>query len=350
MKPVISVIVPIYNMEPYLEECVRSIQNQTLREIEIILVDDGSPDKCPQMCDRYAGEDQRIRVIHQKNAGASAARNAGLRMAKGKYIAFVDSDDWVHPDYLSLMLEHMVPGGMAACDRVDEWDPAAKSAHSTDHLGEYETTVLDRTQAQASILCHNRGNSINNGPYCKLYDQNLIRTNRVAFCEDLTHFEDELFVMQYLSYLTAKVVWIKAVAYHYRYHPSSARSQWIQVYQEFSPQIFSEIIMLEREFQYLEHAPEMQRYYKARLLAARKDPLAIMEINGWRNIPEYKIYLRELRAGLSTYLRCDGWSCIDKICTVLCAIHPKLFYLCRTAGLFVLDHIPGLGRWLQRGM
>lgn len=99
----ISVIVPVYKVEAYLSDCVRSLQNQTFRDIEILLVDDGSPDSCPQLCDAFAAGDSRIRVIHQKNAGLSAARNAGIDAASGDYICFVDSDDLVAPDYCRVL-------------------------------------------------------------------------------------------------------------------------------------------------------------------------------------------------------------------------------------------------------
>lgn len=94
-KPLVSIIVPIYNVEPYLNRCVQSLLNQTLKEIEIILVDDESPDNCPQICDSYASKDCRIKVIHKKNGGLGLARNSGLELATGEYIAFVDSDDYV---------------------------------------------------------------------------------------------------------------------------------------------------------------------------------------------------------------------------------------------------------------
>lgn len=93
--PKVSIIVPIYNVEKYLDRCMDSLLNQTLKDIEIIMVDDGSPDRCPQMCDEYAKQDGRIRVIHKKNAGLGYARNSGLEVATGEYVAFVDSDDYV---------------------------------------------------------------------------------------------------------------------------------------------------------------------------------------------------------------------------------------------------------------
>jgi glycosyltransferase involved in cell wall biosynthesis len=97
-NPLISVIVPIYRVEAYLERCVDSILSQTYRNLEIILVDDGSPDHCGEICDSYARHDDRIRVIHRANGGLSAARNSGLDICQGEYIGFVDSDDTIHPE------------------------------------------------------------------------------------------------------------------------------------------------------------------------------------------------------------------------------------------------------------
>lgn len=103
--PLISVIVPIYNVEPYLRKCVDSIISQTYRNLEIILVDDGSPDHCPEICDEYAEKDSRIIVIHKPNGGLSDARNAGLKQFKGEYVMFVDSDDWIDETYIYNMYE-----------------------------------------------------------------------------------------------------------------------------------------------------------------------------------------------------------------------------------------------------
>lgn len=98
MEPRISVIVPVYRTEKYLERCVDSIRNQTYENLEIILVDDGSPDRCPQICDEIRRQDKRVKVIHKKNGGLSSARNAGLVIAEGDFIGFVDSDDFILPD------------------------------------------------------------------------------------------------------------------------------------------------------------------------------------------------------------------------------------------------------------
>lgn len=104
-SPLISIIIPIYKVERYLRRCLDSIINQTYPHLEIILVDDGSPDRCPQICDEYAAKDKRIIVLHKENGGLSDARNAGLDICKGDYISFVDSDDWVETDYVRTLFE-----------------------------------------------------------------------------------------------------------------------------------------------------------------------------------------------------------------------------------------------------
>lgn len=100
----LSIIVPVYNVEPYLKRCIDSILDQTFKDFELILIDDGSPDGCPKICDEYSRADDRVTVVHQKNAGVSSARNAGLKIAKGKYIGFVDPDDYIERDMYELMM------------------------------------------------------------------------------------------------------------------------------------------------------------------------------------------------------------------------------------------------------
>ena len=107
----ISVIVPVYKVEEYLYECIDSIRRQTYKDLEIILVDDGSPDNCGMICDEYAKNDERIRVIHQNNAGLSSARNKGIENASGDYLCFVDSDDFISDDYcetLFMLLDQII--------------------------------------------------------------------------------------------------------------------------------------------------------------------------------------------------------------------------------------------------
>lgn len=126
MNELISIIVPVYGVEKYLRQCVDSVLAQTYSNWELILVDDGSPDSCPSICDEYAAADSRIRVIHQTNGGLSVARNSGLRIAKGKYVSFVDADDRVHPEYLR-SLTNIIADAQADVSCVDFTEKDFKS-------------------------------------------------------------------------------------------------------------------------------------------------------------------------------------------------------------------------------
>lgn len=145
-EPMVSVIVPIYNVEKYLKRCIDSILNQTYKNLEIILIDDGSPDKCPEICDEYAKTDKRIKVIHKQNAGVSAARNDGLAIANGDLIGFVDPDDCVHPSMYEEMVKYLVSQN---CDLVS----CAFSEFSDENnisdidLSSYRKETLERNAA-----------------------------------------------------------------------------------------------------------------------------------------------------------------------------------------------------------
>ena len=132
-KPLLSIIVPVYDVERYLPKCIDSILAQTFTDFELILVDDGSPDNCPALCDAAAAKDARIRVIHQKNGGLSAARNAGLDAARGAWIGFVDSDDYIAPEMYEAMYHAVQSTGadLALCDyvKVDETGALCTQTH-----------------------------------------------------------------------------------------------------------------------------------------------------------------------------------------------------------------------------
>lgn len=145
--PEISVIVPVYKAEQYLERCVESVLGQTCPDLELILVDDGSPDASPQLCDRLAEKDSRIRVLHKKNGGASSARNAGMEMAKGKWFAFVDSDDWLDRAALKtlhdLAVQYDVPMAVGGMKAVREYS-AQQAEIAADAKVLSRTELLDR--------------------------------------------------------------------------------------------------------------------------------------------------------------------------------------------------------------
>ena len=111
MDPLVSIIVPVYNVKPYLNRCVDSLLGQSYQNMELLLVDDGSTDGSEALCDEYAAQDVRVRVLHKKNGGLSDARNAGVDAAKGEYLSFVDGDDWVSPYYIENLYRALEQAG-----------------------------------------------------------------------------------------------------------------------------------------------------------------------------------------------------------------------------------------------
>lgn len=150
MNELISVIVPVYKVEPYLDQCISSIVNQTYSNLEIILVDDGSPDNCPAMCDAWAEKDQRIRVIHKPNGGLSDARNAGMAAATGELMAFVDSDDYLAPDMYEHLYQRMSQdkSDISACGVQMVWDDGTPPRMLTCQ----GSCILNREDAMRAII------------------------------------------------------------------------------------------------------------------------------------------------------------------------------------------------------
>lgn len=147
-QPKVSIIVPIYGVEPYLRRCLDSILGQTYPNLQIILVDDGSPDNCGLICDEYARMDPRVQVVHQPNKGVAAARNAGLAMADGEWIGWVDADDWIDPDMFAFLLEGALrtKSDVCICGRYEQL------RHKTAYFGASEPISLDRKAAVAALL------------------------------------------------------------------------------------------------------------------------------------------------------------------------------------------------------
>jgi glycosyltransferase involved in cell wall biosynthesis len=209
MQDLISVIVPVYKVEKYLKRCVDSILAQTYPCLEVILVDDGSPDGCPAICDEYAREDRRVRVIHKENGGLSDARNAGIDAAKGNFLGFIDSDDYVHPRFYELLLQALKEEGadIAGCDvkkiyetgTVEEEEKEA--VRSEIYSGREATANLYDAQLYLkSVVIWN-----------KLYKKELFKD--VRFPKGKLH-EDE-FTSYRLLYQSKSVVYIDRAYYFY---------------------------------------------------------------------------------------------------------------------------------------
>ena len=191
----VSIIIPVYKVEKYLSKCIESILKQTYFDLELILVDDGSPDKCPEICDTYASKDERVVVIHQKNAGVSAARNAGLEKAKGEYIGFVDPDDWIAPEMYEKMIQAMenseVELVICGYDYYDEEyyiDEKRKYRIASDEIIN-QKELMKRMSDMPPTIRHAVWN--------KLFKTSLL--SEIRFIEGLHSSEDVMFLTEYIK-------------------------------------------------------------------------------------------------------------------------------------------------------
>ena len=209
MQDLISVVVPVYNCAPYLDACMQSLQAQTWQNWEAVLVDDGSTDGSAALCDAWAEKDPRIRVLHQKNAGVSAARNAGIEAVQGRYLAFVDADDRVEPEFLQTLRETIGETQLAVCCVFDpsDWNEKVRE----------EVVPLDVLRTTPSRYANP---VYTNYLYNKLYLLPIVKES-VRFPVQVRRCEDAYFVQDYLLCCKSIAITTKKL-YHYDQHDGSA--------------------------------------------------------------------------------------------------------------------------------
>lgn len=224
LNALISVIVPVYNVEKYIDKCLESIRNQTYKNIEIILVDDESPDNCSQICDNYAKIDNRIKVIHKKNAGLGLARNSGLDAATGEFVAFVDSDDYISLDRFDSMIKLIYESNSDVClegacreyNGVTDIIPnifAGKCFEGEEISSTLLPALIGADQFDDNYL----GVSVWRG----LYKRSLIEQHKIRFeSERLWASEDMLFNLRFYKY-AKKAIMSEDSGYHYRLSENS---------------------------------------------------------------------------------------------------------------------------------
>lgn len=230
--PKVSVIVPVYNAEKYLRECVDSILGQTLSDIELILVDDGSTDSSPAICDRYAEQDARVQVIHKPNGRAASARNAGLRAASGEYVAFVDSDDWISPEMYEKMLE--TGADVTLCDYVRfRGEAEIPFTQPNVNAGFYDKAQM-REKIYPHLVMDGIEYPITISNCALLIRRDIIVCNRLSYREDIHISEDAPFGSEVLYYASSFAYLKDEQFYHYRMTEGSAskshRSWWWDSY------------------------------------------------------------------------------------------------------------------------
>lgn len=273
----ISVIVPVYNVEKYLNECIDSILAQTYTDFELILVDDGSPDNCGAICDEYAEKDSRIRVIHQENGGLSVARNTGLDAANGEYITFVDSDDVIYKTYLERLLQTLLleNADVAVCNKTEFWDkeiPAIENHGST-------KKAESMTGLEACSRVYRVGGGISIIACCKLYRNVLFED--VRFPVGRIH-EDQAVVPRVL-YASSKIAVIDENLYYYRQHSESIMRR------KFNRKRFENLISIDECIEFFTQKNEVTicsqaKQYRERILAELV--LTAYEGNAFEQVPE----------------------------------------------------------------
>lgn len=204
----ISIVIPIYNAEKYVEKCVNSLRKQTLTDIQIILVDDGSKDTSAALCDNLSKQDSRIFVIHKKNGGVSSARNLGIQSAQGEYLGFIDADDWVDP-YMFETLYFMAKQNEAdvvMCDAVTEYENGEQSSDTITQLT--EDAVLTKEMFTPTLLMEMAGSV-----WRCIYRTNQLWEHGNSFDTDLKFSEDRVFNLYAFGYAN-KVVYLKKAFYH----------------------------------------------------------------------------------------------------------------------------------------
>jgi len=219
----ISIIVPIYNVEKYLKKCVDSILNQTYKNLEVILVDDGSPDGCPEICDAFALQDKRVKVIHKKNGGLMSARQAGLRAAAGEYIGFVDGDDWIEPDMYMSFYDSVIKYSPDIVVSEFIFDFESEKVKSSQNLSKPFFTKQEMiNEIYPSMLFKPPYYNFGIYPCCwsKLYKKELLEKCLFKVTPEIKIGEDTAFTYPCLIQANS-LAYVDKYSYHYMNNPDS---------------------------------------------------------------------------------------------------------------------------------
>ena len=232
--PEISVIGPVYRAEAFLRKCTESILTQSFQDLELLLIDDGSPDESGALCDQIAQTDSRVRVFHKENGGVSSARNLGMDQAKGTYLAFADSDDWLAPDALKTMYEALKAAGADTAggahyrvevDGRQETEPGAlpSGVYGPDEI---RTGIIDRLLGERM---GKPGEVLNGFIWRFLFSREIVQGHQITFAG--AYLEDELFLMEYFCF-AQKLAMVDQPVYYYLQNPVSVTRRYLPEYMQ----------------------------------------------------------------------------------------------------------------------
>ncbi len=213
MNDLITVMIPAYNAQKYIGRCIESLIEQTYKDIEILIVNDGSKDSTKSICEEFSQKDARVRLVNQENGGEGAARNTGLRDARGKYLTFVDADDYVKEDFIERLHTNLVnnEAGLAICGFTELREDTVLNETSGD------ITIMNQEEGMEMLL---REDSFKGYVWNKIFDLDIIRQNKLSFDVSLAVWTDVLFVFQYMRHID-KIVFDPTPEYYYIYLETS---------------------------------------------------------------------------------------------------------------------------------
>ena len=301
--PSISVIVPVYKVEQYLPACVGSILAQTFSDFELILVDDGSPDNCGAMCDAYAEQDPRVRVIHQENGGLSAARNSGIDIAQGEYITFVDSDDLITPQFLNCLYQ---TAKVQNAEIVTSWFiPFSNEKTLKTSVKLADKPIIIHCGEDAVRILYEGNDIVTVNACAKLISRNLI--GELRFPLGRLH-EDQAFI-PIVCYRAKKVVSYHTPLYFYRSRPDSITAK------PFSTDRFDDLWAIGTciDFFSMEGKPEIVAVAQEEQMRMRCVYSIEAEANGVQISPEYKVGKHKALRYLKKHVSEDRYEyCLSK--------------------------------------
>lgn len=216
MNKLVSIVIPIYNVEDFLESCLNSVKNQSYKDIEVLLVDDGSKDNSKKICDEFIEIDDRFKYVYQKNSGVSSARNNGMRNARGEYITFVDGDDYLDKDHIEKMVNGLSQSELAISGRKNVTQNGIETEFKYD-----KDITFDSKELIDQIL---KTGIVYSFPWNKIYKLKILHDNGIQFDESLDYGEDLVFNIQY-ALLTRKSTLITGSTYNYVYRENSVSNQ-----------------------------------------------------------------------------------------------------------------------------
>ena len=309
MNDLISIIVPVYNVEKYLNRCIDSIINQTYKNIEIILVDDGSTDDSGKICDEYLIKEPRVKVLHKSNGGLSSARNAGIDICKGRYIGFVDSDDWIESTMYEILYKKMIyfDADIIDCGYWKEYVNISSKISS-----DKEIVYCGKNLVEACYLSKVSKPEV----WCKLYKRYIF--DSVKF--PLNKYYEDAFIFIPTLTLIKKIVIIPSCLYHYRQRKSAITKNI------FNDKHLDVIELHENEYQYIKkHMPnciEQNRVYK--ILGIKE--LLFKLLNANKKIGSVKNLQEEIKKNFFFILKTNKLKFKEKISLILIIINLDLFF------------------------